>query len=182
MSLSLFLSRLLATQDYDRKAERRILKAIELYHKGGKLNRIRALRLHNKNRKDYCCCFPPRMTVGKNLYIGHAHGIHIGKTTVIGDNCRIYPNVMIVASVIGDSQLRASGEKRWHPVIGDNCLIGAGSIICGRITIGNDVVIAAGAIVTKDVPDHSIVKNTNEISPRKTDVLTDGSAEDTDLD
>ncbi len=167
MILKALLSRMLGIENYDRKAERRIKKAIELYHKGGKLNRIRAIHLHNKNRKDYCCCFPPRITVGKNLYIAHAHGIHVGKTTEIGDNCRIYPNALIIASIVGDSDLRAGGEKRWHPKIGNDCLIGAGSLICGRITIGDDVLIAAGAIVTKDVPDHSVVKNTNEIRPKK---------------
>ena len=67
-------------------------------------------------------------------------------------------------------------------MIGNNCLIGAGAIICGRITIGDDVVIAAGAIVTKDVPDRSIVKNTNEISPRKVGDLADVLAKDIDLD
>ena len=111
------------------------------------------------------------MTVGKNLYIAHAHGIHIGKTTIIGDNCRIYPNVMIVASVVGDSELRDKGETRWHPKIGNNCLLGAGSLISGRIEIGDDVIIAAGAIVTKDVPSHSVVKNTNEIRAKRPDEM-----------
>ena len=171
MKMSAFVSRLLGTENYDRKAERRIKKAIELYHKGGSLNRIRALRLHNRNRRDYCCCFPPRMTIGDNLYIAHAHGIHIGKTTIIGDNCRIYPNVLIVASVVGDRELRESGETRWHPKIGNQCLIGAGATISGRIEIGDDVTIAAGAIVTKDVPSHSVVKNTNEIRPKRPDEM-----------
>lgn len=172
MEINKIISFFLGTENYDRKAEKRIKKAIVLFHKGGKLNRIRAIRLHKRNRKEYNCCFPPSITVGENLYIAHAQGIHIGKTTIIGDNCKIYPNALIIASIVGDSDLRSNGEKRWHPKIGNNCLIGAGSIICGRITIGNDVIIAAGAIVTKDIPDHSVVKNTNEIRHRVTNELS----------
>ena len=177
MSMREILARLLGTENYDRRAERRIKKAMELYHRGGKLNRIRALRLHNRNRRDYCCCFPPRITVGKGLYIAHAHGIHVGKTAEIGDWCRIYPNAMIVASVVGDSELRAAGEKRWHPKIGSNCLIGAGCIIAGRIELGDDVTVAAGAVVTKDVPSHSVVKNTNEIRPKRPEEYNDFSTD-----
>lgn len=167
MKLSTLISRLLGTENYDRKAERCLLKAVELYHKGGKINRIRAMRLYNKNRRNYGCIVHPRATIGKNFYIAHAHGIVVGKTAIIGDNCRIYPNALITAGVKGDSELRANGEKRWHAKIGNNCLIGAGSIICGRIEIGDDVIIAAGAIVTKDVPSHSVVKNTNEIRAKR---------------
>ncbi len=163
------LSRILGTENFDRKAERRIKKAIELYHKGGRINRIRAMRLHNKNRRDYGCCIPPRITVGDNLYIAHAQGIHVGKTTIIGNNCRIYPNALIIASVVGDSELRSGGETRWHPRIGDNCIIGAGSMLIGRLDIGDDVIVAAGAIVTKDVPSGCLVRNVNEIVAREPD-------------
>ncbi|MBR1585445.1 MAG: serine acetyltransferase [Clostridia bacterium] len=156
--------------NYDRYVEGLIKKSIAVYHRGGKINRLRALRMYNKIRKNYGCCFPPRITVGKNLYIAHAHGIHVGKTAVIGDNCKIYPNVLIVASVVGDAQLRSKGAKRWHPKIGNDCLLGAGSIIMGPIEIGDDVIVGAGAIVTKNVPPHSVVKNTNEITPKRAPV------------
>ena len=42
---------------------------------------------------------------------------------------------------------------RKAPVIGDDCLIGAGAVILGGIQIGNHVKIGAGAVVCKDVPD-----------------------------
>lgn len=43
------------------------------------------------------------------------------------------------------------------PVIGDNVTIMTNSVVCGSITIGNNVVIGAGSIVTKDVPDDCVV-------------------------
>lgn len=47
---------------------------------------------------------------------------------------------------------------RKHASIGNDCFLGANSIIIGNIVIGDDVLIAAGATVTKDVPAHSVVK------------------------
>lgn len=38
--------------------------------------------------------------------------------------------------------------------MGDNCVIGAGAVILGHITIGNDVFIGANAVVNRDIPDH----------------------------
>jgi hypothetical protein len=41
--------------------------------------------------------------------------------------------------------------------IGDNCFIGARAIIMPGVTVGNEVVVGAGAVVTKDVPNNCIV-------------------------
>ena len=54
------------------------------------------------------------------------------------------------------------GKKRpdlenWQITIGDNCYISTGVTILGPINIGNDVTIAAGAVVTKDIPDNCVV-------------------------
>ncbi|MDE7022263.1 MAG: serine acetyltransferase, partial [Lachnospiraceae bacterium] len=69
------------------------------------------------------------------------HGVFISRYAQVGVNCRIYQNVTI-------------GEvDRKAPVIGDDCLIGAGAVILGGIRIGNHVKIGAGAVVCKDVPD-----------------------------
>lgn len=43
------------------------------------------------------------------------------------------------------------------PHIGENCLIGAGAVVLGNITVGSNVTIAANAVVLKDVPDNSVV-------------------------
>ena len=49
------------------------------------------------------------------------------------------------------------GHKTGCPLIKDNVFIGANAVICGKITIGNDVLIAPNSYVDFDVPDHSIV-------------------------
>ena len=70
----------------------------------------------------------------------HPVGIVIGGKSRIGEGCIIRQNVTI-------GQVRDP-----HPVIGDRVEIGAGAIILGGVTIGDDAVIAAGAVVVKDVP------------------------------
>lgn len=73
------------------------------------------------------------------------HGIFISRFAVVGERCWIYQNVTI-------------GEvSRKAPVIGNDCLIGAGAVILGDIRIGNHVKIGAGAVVNTDVPDNSTV-------------------------
>lgn len=54
------------------------------------------------------------------------------------------------------------GKKRtdlsyWQITIGDKCYIGTGVTILALVTIGNNVTIGAGAVVTKDVPDDATV-------------------------
>lgn len=54
----------------------------------------------------------------------------------------------------------SSGDNRGgggSPVIGDNCLIGAGAKIIGPVKIGNNVKIGAGCVVAVDVPDNATV-------------------------
>jgi len=73
------------------------------------------------------------------------NGITISDTAKIGMNCRIYQHVTIGESHEGVPDV---------PAIGDNCLIGAGAVLLGRIKIGNNVKIGANAVVLNDVPDN----------------------------
>ncbi len=84
---------------------------------------------------------PDAVIRGKPSLPHGLHGVFISRYAQVGVNCRIYQNVTI-------------GEvDRKAPVIGDDCLIGAGAVILGGIQIGNHVKIGAGAFVCKDVPD-----------------------------
>ena len=49
------------------------------------------------------------------------------------------------------------GKNKGYPQIGDNVYIGPGAKIVGKIKIGNDVAIGANCVVTKDVPNNSVI-------------------------
>lgn len=71
-------------------------------------------------------------------------GVHIGKDSW----------VLAGAYVLAHDHCRS---LKCDTYIGDNCIIGIASVILPGVHIGNEVVVAAGSIVTKDVPDHCIV-------------------------
>lgn len=95
----------------------------------------------------------PGAIIGKNLFIDHGCGIVIGETTIIGDNCTIYHGVTLGGT--------GKDKGKRHPTIGNNVMIGAGSIILGPINIGNNVKIGAGSIVLKNVEDNTTVIQKN---------------------
>jgi serine O-acetyltransferase len=86
--------------------------------------------------------------IGKGIFLSHYIGIIIGPVT-IGENCVIHQNVTIGERV-------ASGDH-GVPRMGDSVWIGPGSIITGAISIGNNVTISAGCVLSKDVPDSCLV-------------------------
>lgn len=89
----------------------------------------------------------PPNTCGPGLQIWHYGYIIINSEVRIGRNLTIYPGVEIGQKIPGGG----------CPVIGDNCFIGAGAKIFGKIHIGNNVTIAPNAIVTKDFPDNVVI-------------------------
>jgi serine O-acetyltransferase len=90
---------------------------------------------------------PCEASIGRNFVIDHFGGIIISGYAKFGHNCRIRNGV-----VVG---LRRTSDPR-APVIGDNVDIGAGAKLLGPISIGNNVVIGANAVVISDVPSDSI--------------------------
>lgn len=151
---------ILGIYDFDREAERLVKKSLQLYHKGDNFSKIRSIRIYNKLRRNFNCDIYPSIIFGDNNYIAHPNNIMIGKTAEIGNNCKIYPGCKIAAKLINDDY-RFENNIRRHAKIMDNVIIGADSLIVGPITIGNNVIIGGGAIVTKDVPDNTIVVGVN---------------------
>ena len=77
------------------------------------------------------------------MYIGHGGPIIINPTTIIGNNCNL-------------SQFTTIGSNEGHAAkIGDNTYIGPNVCIVEAVTIGNNVTIGAGSVVTKDIQDNS---------------------------
>ncbi|OES43450.1 maltose acetyltransferase domain-containing protein [Domibacillus iocasae] len=77
----------------------------------------------------------------------------------IGRNCMMAPGVHIYTATHPlHPNERNSGREFAKPVtIGDSVWFGGGSIVNPGVTIGSNVVVASGAVVTKDVPDNVVI-------------------------
>lgn len=91
----------------------------------------------------------PGAKIGRRFFIDHGSGVVIGETAEIGDDVLMYQG-----AVLGGTTLKK--EKR-HPTVGNNVVIGAGSVILGAITIGDNVKIGSNSVVLKSVPPGATV-------------------------
>jgi len=103
----------------------------------------------------YCDC-GRRMTLGKHITINKGATILSPGRVVIEDNVLIGPEVKIV-TVDHDLYDRHNLFHFGQVTIKENAWICIGAIICPGVTIGRNAVVAAGAVVTKDVPDNVVV-------------------------
>ncbi len=101
------------------------------------------------------------LKIGNNSSIGPYSYIGCSGYIEIGDNVMMSPRVSIYAENHvydrTDITLKEQGVKREFVKIEDDCWIAANTVILAGVTIGKGSVIAAGSVVTKDVPPYSIV-------------------------
>lgn len=93
--------------------------------------------------------------IGEFAYLGGGGGLEIGDDCIIGQYLSCHPENHNYDSV--DTLIRHQGVSRQGIVIGKNCWIGSKVTILDGVRVGNNCVIAAGAVVTKSVPDNSVV-------------------------
>jgi serine O-acetyltransferase len=91
----------------------------------------------------------PGAKIGRRFFIDHGSGVVIGETAEIGDNVLIYQGV-----VLGGTSLE---KKKRHPTIGNEVVIGAGAVLLGPIRVGDGAKIGAGSVVIHDVPPEKTV-------------------------
>ncbi|HHV59804.1 MAG TPA: acyltransferase [Clostridiaceae bacterium] len=95
------------------------------------------------------------ISIGNNTYIGDRTEIHAGQSVKIGSNCNISWDVCIMDRDY--HKLNSETEVIRPVVIEDDVWIGCNSIILKGVTIGKGAVVAAGSVVTKDVPPGTLV-------------------------
>lgn len=78
--------------------------------------------------------------------------IRIGKHTLIGPHCQFYTPQHPMDYV----ERREEKETAYPITIGEDCWLGGNVVVCPGVTIGNRCIIAAGSVVTKDIPDDSL--------------------------
>ena len=91
----------------------------------------------------------PGAQIGKRFFIDHGMGVVIGETTIVGDDVTLYQGVTLGGTG------KETGKR--HPTIHNNVVIGAGARVLGNITIGENCRVGAGSVVLRDIPDNSTV-------------------------
>ena len=86
----------------------------------------------------------PGATIGRRFFIDHGAGVVIGETSEIGDGVLIYQGVVLGGTT--------TEKKKRHPTLGNNVVLGAGAIVLGAITIGDGARVGSGSVVIKSVP------------------------------
>lgn len=120
---------------------------------------IQKLRYWKYRLQGYDIDVSTSMERNLNLDRINAKGIHIGADTIITSNVTIlshYLRAHVYSNKWGQQRTKYSGEK-CDTYVGKSCVIGVGATIMGGVRIGDYCIIGAGAVVTKDVPDNSIV-------------------------
>jgi serine O-acetyltransferase len=91
----------------------------------------------------------PGAVIGRRFFIDHGMGVVIGETAAVGDDVTLYQGVTLGGTG------KETGKR--HPTLCDNVVVGAGAKILGNIVVGENCRIGAGSVVLRDVPPDSTV-------------------------
>ena len=100
-------------------------------------------------RHAYGCSIAPTARLEGGLILPHPLGIVIGPGVEVGPRAWIFQNVT----------LGGSPGREGMPQVGPDARIWPGAVVAGPIEVGANVVIGANAVVTVDVPDHTLVRS-----------------------
>lgn len=121
-------------------------------------SRLKSIQ-HKKIFLKYSCDITPSSELG-NVTFRHPLGIVIGGGAVLHDGVIIHQNVTLGA-------LRFDSKERrgvfCNQIIKEGSIICAGAKVLGDVIVGKNCIIGANAVVTKDVPDNSVVVGYNKI-------------------
>lgn len=103
----------------------------------------------------FICDFGNRVKFGKGVFINHSAILSASGGIEFGDGVMLAPGVRI-ATINHDYNERHTKYTYGKVLIKKNAWIGMNVTICPGVTIGEYAVVAAGAVVTKDIPDYAV--------------------------
>jgi serine O-acetyltransferase len=116
--------------------------------------------LHRRYLYKFGFQIPLSTKIGKGLHIAHFGNVVVHEDAVLGDNCNLTHGI-----TIGRTN---RGGRKGCPTIGNRVWVGTGAVIVGKITVGDNVLIAPNSYVNFDVPANSIVLgNPAKIIPKE---------------
>ncbi len=106
----------------------------------------------------FMCDYGSHIEVGKNFSANYNCTILDVAKVKFGDNCLLGPNIAIYTAghPVYPTTRNSAYEYGKEITVGDNVWIGGSTTICPGVHIGSNVVIGAGSVVTKDIPDWCI--------------------------
>ncbi|MBQ8224665.1 MAG: sugar O-acetyltransferase [Bacteroides sp.] len=117
----------------------------------------------------FVCDHGSGIQIGEQVFINHncvmldCGYIRIGRHTLIGPNCQFYTPQHPM-----DYLERRKPQETGLPItIGEDCWLGGSVVVCPGVTIGNRCIIAAGSVVTKDIPDDSLAAGCPAVVKKK---------------
>ena len=135
------------------------LKPTEIEKKNELIKKILGKTGNNvRIEANFYCDYGYNIFVGDNFYMNHNCIILDGAKVEFGDNVFIGPNCgFYTAGHPIEIDLRNKGLEYAKPIkVGNNVWFGGNVVVLPGVTIGNNVTIGAGSVVTKDIPDNSI--------------------------
>lgn len=91
----------------------------------------------------------PGAQIGHRLFIDHGMGVVIGETSVVGDDVTLYQGVT----------LGGTGKEKGkrHPTLGNGVVVGTGAKVLGNIVVGDNCRVGAGSVVLRSIPENSTI-------------------------
>lgn len=105
----------------------------------------------------FYCDFGENIQIGKNVFVNHACTFMDRGGITIEDNVLIGPKVNLITTNHPSNPLERKATISNPILIKKGAWIGVGATILPGVTIGENAIVAAGAVVSKDVPDDVIV-------------------------
>lgn len=107
----------------------------------------------------FYCDYGENIEVGENFYCNYGVCILDVCKVKIGDNCLIAPQVGIYTAMHPmEREVRVSGLELGKPItIGNDCWIGGHAVINPGVTLGDNVIVGSGAVVTKSFPSNVVI-------------------------
>lgn len=106
----------------------------------------------------FYCDYGKHIRVGKRFFANFHFTVLDEALVTIGDDCFIGPNVSIYTACHSIDPVERNSRMEWaQPVnIGHNVWIGGDVVILPGVTIGDNVTIGAGSVVTRDIPSRTV--------------------------
>ena len=103
----------------------------------------------------FYCDYGKHIEAGKNFFANYNCTLIDVAKIRIGDNCMMAPNVSVYTAghPVHPVSRNSAYEYGKEVTIGDNVWLGGNTVVCPGVHIGSNVVIGAGSVVTKDIPD-----------------------------